>query len=349
MRNILKATYNTLMIFLLSLSIASASDLFSSPLDQKGGNDSAKTTDIFAEEDDYETPLEAMRINQNFYWLVEGVIAGMAQPEKNSQTLRNLKTLGIGTVISLNGFRSDSLGENDINHISYDLEDPILIPNPLIDAEKYARFTQLLKEMITATARTFSEKPSKAVVIHCQYGTSRTGALLAAWLQIHHKETIEEIIEEPYRQICNPIQKLKKSAHPRLFIMLKKEKDLLGELLALRHPKAIALAKDQLNSEVKYANKESKHEKPTPKGLGDADDETSCAKQPLILPLESYTEGDLTYKEGPCNRFMSLKISPSQNSANNSSKATIKPKSFMGCLRNCFKKKHNKIDSTDHD
>lgn len=252
-------TYKALMLFLFFFSLAFALDLCASGPDQTNKGDLVKLNS------NYDIALEEMRVSQNFYWLVDGVIAGMAEPKKNNQTLRNLKTLGIGTVISLNGFEWDSFAENDINHISYDLEDPILITNPLIDAEKYGCFSQLLKEMVTATAQTFSENPTKAVVIHCKNGISRTGALLTAWLQIHHKETIKEIIETPYSKISKPIQKIKKSAHPGLFILLKKDIILLEELLALRDPETIAKIKTQLNNQARYTEDSKKLcERPEP-------------------------------------------------------------------------------------
>jgi hypothetical protein len=227
--------------------------------------------DISIIEDNYEIALEEMRTSQNFYWLVDGVIAGMAQPQKNNRTIQNLKILGIGTVISLNGFEWEELEKSGIKHISYKLPDPIKTPSPLTEGYKVSiePIKNTLKEMITTTSEIFSEKQGRPVVIHCELGISRTGSLLGAWLQIHSEEQANEIIKIPYKQISTSIEKIKKCCNPGLFSILKKDRDLLNELLRLRDPKVVAATKTQFSDsdQAKNIKKKGCKQNPIPANL----------------------------------------------------------------------------------
>jgi len=112
---------------------------------------------------------------------LSGDVYRSAQP--TLEGMKNLKTMGIRTVINLRAFHSDrtvigntGLGSEDIHMIAW----------PLIPTEKQAiKFLRIV-----------TDKKRTPVLIHCQHGADRTGTMCAVYRIIVQGWTKEDAIRE---------------------------------------------------------------------------------------------------------------------------------------------------------
>lgn len=102
-----------------------------------------------------------------------------AQP--TAEGMRNLQDLGIRTVVNLRAFHSDrdEIGQLDLNH------EEIPLTGWQVDHEAAVKFLRI----VTDPERT-------PVLLHCTYGSDRTGALCAIYRVVVQGWTTEEAIKE---------------------------------------------------------------------------------------------------------------------------------------------------------
>mgnify|MGYP000884187078 CR=1 FL=1 len=108
----------------------------------------------------------------NFSWIADGVIAGMAMPKTNEQ-IKALHDLNIGLVVTLTeseeGPASEIFKNVDIERFFLPISDGVI---PTVD--QVNKFIEKSKEVW--------DKTGKATVVHCRLGKGRTGTMLACWL-----------------------------------------------------------------------------------------------------------------------------------------------------------------------
>lgn len=131
--------------------------------------------------------LPAALSSQNFRWLIEGIIGGMAQPIHSETTVKTLHESGIAAIVSLNGDRWHSaeeiswLEKYQIQTLTFNLPDPLLCTE-----ESMKNLEEIIKIITQLSATLYPLK--KGIVIHCQWGNMRTGAILGGWLLAHSPE-----------------------------------------------------------------------------------------------------------------------------------------------------------------
>jgi protein tyrosine/serine phosphatase len=135
---------------------------------------------------------EPISVNRPDYWAESIQLDGVPNLHKVSNDLyrsaqptvegmRNLRTLGIKTVVNLRSFHSDStevvnngLGYEHIKTKTWDLEEAEII--------KFLKIVKSSKKIPT--------------LVHCQYGADRTGTMCAIYRIVVQNWTKEEAIKE---------------------------------------------------------------------------------------------------------------------------------------------------------
>lgn len=122
-------------------------------------------------------PLEIDGVN-NFHRVSDGLYRG-AQP--TDEGFRNLKDIGIATVLNLRKFHSDRKYTN-----RYELGYEHITFNPLHPEDKE----------VVAFLRILADPANKPIFVHCQYGSDRTGMMCAVYRVAVQGWTKDEAIAE---------------------------------------------------------------------------------------------------------------------------------------------------------
>lgn len=106
----------------------------------------------------------------DFYWIVEGVIAGMSHPGNDPMVLERLAEMGIGAVVSLTErpMQEDLVRGHGMEFLHLPVPDFCAPRQPQID-----RFVEFCEQNVRA---------GRAVAVHCLAGRGRTGTMLSCFL-----------------------------------------------------------------------------------------------------------------------------------------------------------------------
>ncbi len=107
---------------------------------------------------------------EGFAWLIQDKLAGMAYPGTDPQTFAELRTAGIGAVVSLTMTPLPARLVEEQGFIYLHLPVPNFTPPLPSQIERFIEFCRR------------SEQQGRAVVVHCLAGCGRTGTMLACYL-----------------------------------------------------------------------------------------------------------------------------------------------------------------------
>lgn len=179
----------------------------------------------------------------NFTWLVDGLIAGMQQPEKSPETLDIFGGLEVGAVFALNGDSWDSpalkvsLAAFDIEHHSNFLPDPFTYSPAALATVK-----DLLRKLTALVGR--MREAEKSVIVHCNEGVNRTWAVLGCFFILHHPLLRPEMSSNDIaqlRQIVGKFITARGKALSGLFLQnILCDKAFVEEIMALRSQEIVA-------------------------------------------------------------------------------------------------------------
>lgn len=179
----------------------------------------------------------------NFTWLVDGLIAGMQQPEKSPETLDIFGGLEVGAVFALNGDSWDSpalkvsLAAFDIEHHSNFLPDPFTYSPAAIATVK-----DLLRKLTALVGR--MREAEKSVIVHCNEGVNRTWAVLGCFFILHHPLLRPEMSSNDISQLRQIIGKFitaRGKAVSGFFLQnILCDKAFFEEIMALRSQEIVA-------------------------------------------------------------------------------------------------------------
>ncbi|MBS1987883.1 dual specificity protein phosphatase family protein [Candidatus Dependentiae bacterium] len=126
---------------------------------------------------------------QNFSWVAPQLLAGMQQPA-STRDIKMLEWLGIGLIVSLNkdlnneAWWPGTLGKQGQTSV---VDKFLYIPSG--DTPEPAQIQEFLQAVDQA------HKTKKRAVVHCQFGQSRTGTMLAVWLIARHGMSPRQAID----------------------------------------------------------------------------------------------------------------------------------------------------------
>ncbi|WP_028773087.1 dual specificity protein phosphatase family protein [Shewanella waksmanii] len=115
---------------------------------------------------------------QEVFWLEEGALAGRCGPNKVDWDLAQLKQVGIGAILSVNGGEAvdvDELSTMGIDYACY----PFSANIPPQPGDLEICVAQVPKALAFIHA---CQQQGKAVLVHCRSGKDRTGLLMAYYL-----------------------------------------------------------------------------------------------------------------------------------------------------------------------
>lgn len=119
-----------------------------------------------------------------FYWVIDGVIAGMSHPGNDSAFLERLNDMGIGGVVSLTEqpLQEDLVREHGMEYLHLPVTD--------FSAPRQAQIDRFIEFCERNAGR------DRAVAVHCLAGRGRTGTMLGCFLVregMPAKEAIERV------------------------------------------------------------------------------------------------------------------------------------------------------------
>lgn len=123
------------------------------------------------------------------YWVIDGVLAGRAGPEKRPWDPAELAAEGVGGIVSLCGpVDSHALRVVGIEHL------PAYQPMILLESElERETFLDVVSQVLEFLEQIKAQQ--KATVIHCYHGCDRTGCVLSCVLIATQRLTAEQAID----------------------------------------------------------------------------------------------------------------------------------------------------------
>ena len=131
---------------------------------------------------------------EHVFWLRKGKIAGRSGPNTNMWDLHEIKSSGIGSILSVNN--GDAVHESMLSNLGIAYSNiPMSSNAPARKGDKELCLTNLPKAM-EFIRENLKDGP---VLVHCRSGKDRTGMVMAAYLiefeEYDSKKAMEEVIK----------------------------------------------------------------------------------------------------------------------------------------------------------
>lgn len=131
---------------------------------------------------------------EHVFWLRKGKIAGRSGPNTNMWDLHEIKSSGIGSILSVNN--GDAVHESMLSNLGIAYSNiPMSSNAPAREGDKEL----CLENLPRAMAFIQGNLKNGPVLIHCRSGKDRTGMVMAAYLikfeNYNAKKAMEELIE----------------------------------------------------------------------------------------------------------------------------------------------------------